>query len=71
MSPHWVDALSETLGDRIKRIIVTETKTVRELLAELDLSNDHVVLLDGKRIDLDTEIHENDSVVVLPLIEGG
>lgn len=66
-----MDALSETLGDRIKRIIVTETKTVRELLAELDLSNDHVVLLDGKRIDLDTEIHENDSVVVLPLIEGG
>ncbi|MHA2213592.1 MAG: MoaD/ThiS family protein [Candidatus Thorarchaeota archaeon] len=66
-----MDALSDTIGDRIKRIIVTETKTARELLRELELSDGHIILLDGKRIDLDTEIHENDSVVVLPLIEGG
>lgn len=50
---------------------MTEPKTVAELLVELDLSDDHVVLIGGKRASLDYEIQENESVVVLPRIAGG
>jgi sulfur carrier protein ThiS len=64
--------MSEVLREKIaQRIIVTETKTVGELLSELGLSKDHVVLIDGKRVSLDFEIQENDQVIVLPLIAGG
>jgi len=56
---------------RIRKLIVTEPKTVAELLVELDLSDDHVVLIGGKRASLDYEIQENESVVVLPRIAGG
>lgn len=64
--------MSENLGENIvQRIIVTETKTVAELLSELGLSTNHVVLIDGKRVPLNFEIQENDNVIVLPLIAGG
>jgi len=64
--------MSENLGENIvQRIIVTETKTVAELLIELGLSTNHVVLIDGKRVPLNFEIQENDNVIVLPLIAGG
>ncbi|MHA1963668.1 MAG: MoaD/ThiS family protein [Candidatus Thorarchaeota archaeon] len=62
------DTISKT---RIRKIIVTEPKTVAELLLELELSDDHVVLITGKRVALDYHIQENDSVVVLPRIAGG
>lgn len=65
---HLSDAISKT---RIKRLIVTEPKTVAELLIELNLSSDHVVLIKGKRVQLDYQIKENDVVVVLPRIAGG
>ena len=42
-----------------------------ELLLELELSDDHVVLIEGKRMNLDDVIKENATVVVLPLIAGG
>jgi sulfur carrier protein ThiS len=64
--------MSEILREKIaQRVIVTETKTVAELLSELGLSKDHVVLIDGKRVPLEFEIQENDHVIVLPLIAGG
>ncbi|MGY5874006.1 MAG: MoaD/ThiS family protein [Candidatus Thorarchaeota archaeon] len=64
--------MSDTLKEkRIQRVIVEESKTVAELLFELELSNDHVVLVDGKRVPLDFLIGKNESVVVLPLIAGG
>ena len=56
---------------RIRKLIVTEPKTVAELLIELDLSDDHVVLIEGKQVSLDYEIQENESVVILPRIAGG
>ncbi|MDF1538887.1 MAG: MoaD/ThiS family protein [Candidatus Thorarchaeota archaeon] len=56
---------------RIQEIVLTETKTVAQLLLELNLSDTHVVLVDGERQNLDTVLQENDSVVVLPLIAGG
>ena len=67
-----VDTMSDTISKpRIRKIIVTEPKTVAELLLELELSDDHVVLIAGKRMTLDYPIQENDSVVVLPRIAGG
>ncbi|MFX1559677.1 MAG: MoaD/ThiS family protein [Promethearchaeota archaeon] len=62
------DTVSRT---RIRRLIVTEPKTVGQLLVELELSDDHVVLIDGKRVALDYQLQENESVVVLPRIAGG
>lgn len=68
MVTHLSDTLSKT---RVRKIIDTEPKTVAELLLELDLSDDHVVLIDGKRVAPDYQIQENASVVVLPRIAGG
>jgi sulfur carrier protein ThiS len=64
--------MSDTLKEkRIQRVIVEEAKTVAELLQDLKLTSDHVVLVDGKRVPLDFQISENESVVILPLIDGG
>jgi sulfur carrier protein ThiS len=65
---HLSSSLSKT---KLTRITVTETKTVAQLLAELELSNDHVVLIDGKKMGLDDVLQENDSIIILPLIAGG
>ena len=67
-----VTYLSDTIiKPRVRKLIVTEPKTVAELLVELELSDDHVVLIGGKRVELDHIIQENDTVVVLPRIAGG
>ncbi len=67
-----VKQLSDTISKtRVRKLIVTEPKTVAELLVELKLANDHVVLIDGKRVGLDHQLQENDRVVVLPRIAGG
>lgn len=64
--------LSNTISEsRIRKLIVTEPKTVAELLLDLELSDDHVVLIAGKRVALEYQIQENDTVVVLPRITGG
>ena len=68
MVTHLSDTISKS---RIRKLIVTEPKTVAELLVELDLSDDHVVLIEGKQVSLDYEIQENENVVVLPRIAGG
>lgn len=67
-----VEHLSDTLKEkRIQKITLEESKTVAQLLIDLDLSHDHVVLVDGKRVSLDFLIEENESVVILPRIAGG
>jgi sulfur carrier protein ThiS len=67
-----VISLTSTLGKtRIKEFVVTESKTVAQLLQELELSEDHVVLVNGERRTLDSVLQENESVIVLPLIAGG
>jgi sulfur carrier protein ThiS len=60
-----------TLSTKYKRIIVEESKTARDLLVDLELSLDHVVLVDGNRMELDEVIDENTLVIVLPIIAGG
>ncbi len=64
-------SILSTIEPKAKQITVAERKTVRELLQELDLSVDHVVLMNGKKMSLDEAIEENAVVVVLPLIAGG
>ncbi|TXT55927.1 MAG: hypothetical protein BAJATHORv1_30310 [Candidatus Thorarchaeota archaeon] len=54
-----------------KTITVSKSITVSQLLEELKLSDTHVVLVDGKKADLDTELNEDDKVVILPIIAGG
>jgi molybdopterin converting factor small subunit len=67
-----VTHLSDTISKpHIRKLIVTEPKLVSELLIELELSDDHIVLIGGKRVALDYQLQENDSVVVLPRIAGG
>ncbi len=56
---------------RVHELVMTETKTVAQLLAELNLSDNHVVLVDGERQSLDAILNEHDTVIVLPLIAGG
>ncbi len=56
---------------RVRELVMTETKTVAELLIELNLSKDHVVIVEGERQEPNDILHENDSVVVLPIIAGG
>lgn len=64
--------MSDTISkSRIRKLIVMEPKTVAELLIELGLSDDHVVLIEGKRVSPNYEIQENESVIVLPRIAGG
>jgi sulfur carrier protein ThiS len=67
-----VEPLSDTLKEkRIQKFIVEKSKTVAQLLVDLGISNDHIVLVDGKRVSLDFQINENESVVILPRIAGG
>lgn len=56
---------------RLTKVEISETKTVAQLLKELNLSFDHIVLVDGRRVATDSILHEHDKVVVLPLIAGG
>ncbi len=56
---------------RVRELVMIETKTVAELLIELNLTKDHVVLVEGERQELDDILHENESVVILPIIAGG
>ena len=56
---------------QVREIIITKTKTVAELLHELNLSKDHAVLVNGERQELVDILHENDTVIVLPIIAGG
>ncbi len=58
---------------RIRTVAVTieEPKIVTDLLSELNLSKEHVVLVNGKRAALEDRLDEDDLVVILPLIGGG
>ena len=56
-------------GLKYQKVVLKETKTVSQLLTELEISADHVVLENGKRVDTDFLIDTSDSVVILPLIK--
>lgn len=61
-----------TISRTVSEVRLTEPKTVRRLLEDLGLLHRHfVVLVDGKRAQLDDEIAEGQRVLVLPIIAGG
>lgn len=67
-SDEAMSAISRTVSE----VRLAETKTVRRLLEDLGLLHRHfVVLVDGKRAQLDDEIYEGQRVLVLPIIAGG
>lgn len=64
--------MSEVIREPVvRKLIVEEVKTVAELLIELEISEDHVVLVNGKKQSSDFVLKESDSVVILPKIAGG
>jgi sulfur carrier protein ThiS len=64
--------MSDTFKNKqIQRVIMEDSKSVAELLLDLELSSEHIVLVDGKRVPLEFQISETQSVVILPLIAGG
>ncbi len=66
------DEAVSTISRTVSEVRLTETKTVRRLLEDLGLLHRHfVVLVDGKRAQLDDEIYEGQRVLVLPIIAGG
>jgi len=66
------DEVTSAISRTVSEVHLTETKTVRRLLEDLGLLHRHfVVLVDGKRAQLDDEIYEGQRVLVLPIIAGG
>ncbi len=64
--------MSETQGlVKPTPVVVTERKTVAQLLRDLKLSTNHVVLVEGRRLSPDDYVDPEDPVIVLPLIAGG
>ncbi|RLI56313.1 MAG: thiamine biosynthesis protein ThiS [Candidatus Thorarchaeota archaeon] len=55
----------------VNRVVMEESMMVSELLDKLNLSADHVVLVDGKQVQADFVLKKDDNVVVLPKIAGG
>ena len=52
--------------------VVSNTTTVRELLRELKLEQKFfAILVNGKRVDLDSVIEKGSEIVILPKIAGG
>ena len=54
--------------------VTVETKTtVADLLGKLNIPSGKylAVLVDGKKADLEHEIHEGQNVIILPMIAGG
>ncbi len=54
----------------IRRMTVTESKTVVESLLEHSFSTNHVVIIDGKCVTLTFELQQSDNDAVIPLIAG-
>ncbi|MFX1561805.1 MAG: MoaD/ThiS family protein [Promethearchaeota archaeon] len=66
------DVTSISSSGNITELQLKETKTVKQLLKELGLLHRHfVVLVDGKRAQLDDVVTEGQRVLVLPIIAGG
>jgi sulfur carrier protein ThiS len=66
------DVASASGSGNITELQLKEEKTVRKLLKELGLLHRHfVVLVDGKRAQLDDVITKGQRVLVLPIIAGG
>ena len=68
-----IKQIAELLEVGIYETITPEkTMTIRDLIKELNLEEKYFgILVDGKKADLGTKVHENSEVVILPHIAGG
>lgn len=57
----------------LTRVTVETKTTVADLLGKLNIPSGKylAVLVDGKKADLEHEIHEGQNVIILPMIAGG
>ncbi|MHA1309915.1 MAG: MoaD/ThiS family protein [Candidatus Helarchaeota archaeon] len=56
-----------------REVIVEKKMTVDDLLKKLGIAKNKyfAVLVNGKKVDTNEEIDENDKIIILPLIAGG
>ena len=50
---------------------VQKTIKVKDLINNLDIKKYLAILVDGKKVDLNTEIYKGQRIIILPLIAGG
>jgi sulfur carrier protein ThiS len=55
----------------VRRITIDRPITVAELLLKLRISDDHIVLVEGRQVEADFLLKAHDNIVVLPKIAGG
>ena len=57
----------------LTKLTVESQTTVADLLSKLDIRDGKylAVLVDGKKAELDSKIHEGQKVIILPMIAGG
>jgi sulfur carrier protein ThiS len=56
----------------MKTYRVKNQQKVIDVLKKLNLESKYfVVLMNGKKVDLNTEVLENDEILILPRISGG
>ncbi len=57
----------------LTKITVEQKTTVADLVGKLKIPSGKylAILVDGKKADLEQEIHEGQKVIILPMIAGG
>ncbi|RPJ11971.1 MAG: MoaD/ThiS family protein [Deltaproteobacteria bacterium] len=63
--------LSELVGTRIKELRLEKPVTLRELVPPTFPETNIIILINQKVGDLDSEITDRDSVVLMPVLSGG
>ena len=67
-----LQSLQTQTSGSVQQYKVLKAKTVKDLLDELNLSGKAFVLLvNGKRANLDQMVEENTEITILPKIAGG
>ena len=63
--------LSDLVGTRIKEIRLEHPVTLRELVPSAFPETNIIILINQKVGSLDSEIKDQDSVVLMPVLSGG
>lgn len=63
--------LSDLAGTRIKELRLEQPVTLRELVPPTFPETNIIVLINQKVGDLDSEIADQDTVILMPILSGG
>ncbi|HSB07847.1 MAG TPA: MoaD/ThiS family protein [Thermodesulfobacteriota bacterium] len=63
--------LSDLAGTRIKELRLEQPVTLRELVPPTFPETNVIVLINQKVGDLDSEIADQDTVILMPILSGG